>query len=412
MELNESDWVRTIENQVKLALFSTVDYVELSDAKLKERIDQLVDQIAQQNEQYMSLSQKFNIEKHVFSDVRGLGILDELMVDDSITEIMINGKDTIFIEKFGKLIKSHLYFETQEQLDDLIQKIVGLVGREVNLAQPIVDARLLDGSRINIVLHPVAIVGPVVTIRKFTKQMISIEKLVSLNAITEESAQFLMRCVKGKYNILISGGTGSGKTTFLNALSQSIPKEERIISIEDSAELQLFHLPNCVKLEARNANSANFGKITIRDLIKTALRMRPERIIVGEVRSEEALDMLQAMNTGHDGSLSTVHANSAIDALSRLETMVLMGNVNLPLLAIRQQIASSIDIIVHLSRFRDGTRKVKEIVELLPLNSGEYQINQLFQFQETIHSNDAVVGTLVKINPLKNEQKIHINNVK
>ena len=327
---------------------------------------------------------------------------------------MINGHKDIFIEKSGKLIKLERQFENQRRLEDIIQRIVGLAGREVNQANPIVDTRLPDGSRVNVVLPPIALCGPTITIRKFSKTPMTIEKLISYGSITQEIADKLELLVKAKYNIFISGGTGSGKTTFLNALSNYIPHDERVITIEDSAELQITGVDNLVSLETRNANSSGAGEITIRDLIKSSLRMRPERIVVGEVRGGEALDMLQAMNTGHDGSLSTGHANSTQDMLSRLETMVLQGAAGLPLEAIRQQIASAIDIIIHLSRLRDKSRKTMEICEIVGYKDGQIIVNPLYLFEENENSKmDKVSGALLRTkNEFKNDFKLRLSGCK
>ena len=346
----------------------------------------------------------------VFSSIRGLGILDEILADDTITEVMINGPENIFVEKNGQVFRINRKFESEKHLEDVIQKIVGKAGKEVNQANPIVDTRLPDGSRVNVVLPPVSLSGPIVTIRKFSKTPMTVEQLIRYGSITPDVAVVLQRLVRAKYNIFISGGTGSGKTTFLNALSNFIPGDERIITIEDSAELQIRNIQNLVSLETRNANTSGKGEITIRDLIKSALRMRPERIVVGEVRGSEALDMLQAMNTGHDGSLSTGHANSTKDMLSRLETMVLQGNAGLPLPAVRQQIASAIDIIIHLSRLRDKSRKTMEITEVLGCKDGEIQLNPLYEFRETAGSTlNKVEGTLVRTgNPLQNYSKLRL----
>ena len=349
----------------------------------------------------------------VFSSIRGLGILDEILADDSITEVMINGPDHIFVEHAGRLYRLNKKFDNERQLEDIIQKIVGKAGKEVNQANPIVDTRLPDGSRVNVVLPPVSLSGPIVTIRKFSKTPMTVEMLLKYGSLTREAAAFLEKLVRAKYNIFISGGTGSGKTTFLNALSNFIPRDERIITIEDSAELQIKNIENLVSLETRNANTSGRGEISIRDLIRSALRMRPERIVVGEVRGAEALDMLQAMNTGHDGSLSTGHANSTRDMLSRLETMVLQGNDGLPLPAIRQQIASALDIIIHLSRLRDKSRRTMEITEVLGYENGEIQLNPLFVFKETEGSTlEKVEGHLVRTgNPLRNDYKLRLQGV-
>ena len=321
---------------------------------------------------------------------------------------MVNGPNEIFIERNGKVTRLDQKFESEQRLEDTIQKIVGLAGREVNQANPIVDTRLPDGSRVNVVLRPISLKGPILTIRKFSKDPMTIDKLLRYKSITPEVAEFLEILVKAKYNILVSGGTGSGKTTFLNALSNFIPRDERVITIEDSAELQIENVDNLVSLETRNANASGSGQITIRDLIKSSLRMRPERIVVGECRGAEALDMLQAMNTGHDGSLSTAHANSTRDMLSRLETMVLQGSAGLPLDAIRQQIGSAIDIIIQLSRMRDKSRKTLEITEVVGYKNGEIVLNPLFVFEESEKSTlEKVDGTLVRTkNKLVNDYKL------
>lgn len=320
--------------------------------------------------------------RRLFYSFRGLDVLQPLIDDPSVTEIMINSHLELFVEREGKVSRTEDVFESRERLEDIIQSIVAKVNRTVNESSPIVDARLPDGSRVNVVLPPIALKGPTLTIRKFPENPLTIDDLVRIGAMSEEAASFLQTLVKAKYNIFIGGGTGSGKTTFLNALSQFIPNDERIITIEDSAELQIRTVPNLVSLETRNPNTEGKGEITIRDLIRTSLRMRPNRIIVGEVRGAEALDMLQAMNTGHDGSLSTGHANSSRDMLSRLETMVLSA-APLPLEVIRKQISSAIDVLVHLNRMRDSTRKVTEISEIMDVENGEIRLNPLFMFEET-----------------------------
>lgn len=368
----------------------------------------------QLGEVYVPIQERVNLTDELYSSIRGLGLLDMIIKDDDITEVMINGTDEIFIEKSGKIERLNQSFESQRKLEDIIQRIVGRAGREVNQSNPIVDTRLPDGSRVSVVLPPVALKGPTLTIRKFSKIPMTVEQLIKYKSITPQIAKVLETFVKAKYNIFISGGTGSGKTTFLNALSNYIPNTERVITIEDSAELQIVGIDNLVKLETRNSNSSGKGTITIRDLIKTSLRMRPERIIVGEVRGAEALDMLQAMNTGHDGSLSTGHANSTKDMLSRLETMVLMGAEGLPLEAIRQQIASAVDIIIHLSRLRDHSRKTMEITEVVGLKDGEIELNPLYVFEETKESSmEKVVGELKRTkNALKNTFKLKLMGYK
>ena len=367
-------------------------YSELSDEQLKERAEKMMELRIRQAEEsepdvaayYSSLSfrTRRSLSDNVFESIRGLGILGKIIADKSITEVMINGYDTIFVERAGKLEQIPEKFESQERLRNIITKFVQDMGRSVNESNPIVDTRLADGSRVNVVLDPIALNGPIVTIRRFPEEGMTIQKLIGYGSITPEAAVFLQKLVKAKYNIFISGGTGSGKTTFLNALSNYIPQTERVITIEDSAELQIRHIPNLVRLETRNANSSGTGGISMRDLIKSSLRMRPERIVVGEVRGEEALDMLQAMNTGHDGSISTGHANSAEDMISRLETMVLSGAGGLPLEAIRQQIASAVDIIIHLSRLRDSSRKTMSVSEVVGLKDGKVIMTPLFEFQE------------------------------
>lgn len=389
-----------------------VDLTRTSDKELKKIIEERVTAVTENN--YMSLRERIKLINEVYGSIRGLGILDLILNDDQVTEIMINGKDNVFIEKKGKLEKLDACFEDDKRLEDIIQRIVAASGREVNQSNPIVDTRLKDGSRVNVVLPPVALCGPTVTIRKFSKTPMTIERLIQYGSITEDIARKLELLVRSKYNIFISGGTGSGKTTFLNALSNYIPKDERVITIEDSAELQIVGIANLVRLETRNANTSGVGEINIRDLIKSSLRMRPERIVVGEVRGAEALDMLQAMNTGHDGSLSTGHANSTHDMLSRLETMVLQGAAGLPLDAIRQQIASALDIIIHLTRMRDHSRKVAEITEVVGYEKGSIKLNTLYRFEEDERSTiEKVSGSLNRTeNPLINDFKLRLAGIK
>lgn len=383
----------------------------MSNEELEENIEALVSE--RLGVQYCSIEQRVSIVQQIYSSIRGFGLLDTILTDDTITEVMINGPDHIFIEQKGHLFRLDKHFESERRLEDIIQRIVGLAGREVNQANPICDTRLSDGSRVNVVLPPIALCGPTLTIRKFSKTPMTIEKLIEYETLTQDIADKLELLVKAKYNIFISGGTGSGKTTFLNALSNYIPKDERVITIEDSAELQIAGIDNLVSLETRNANVAGAGEITIRDLIKSSLRMRPERIIVGEVRGGEALDMLQAMNTGHDGSLSTGHANSTEDMLSRLETMVLQGAAGLPLDAIRQQIASAVDIIIHLSRLRDKSRKTVEITEVLGLEDGRIKLNPLYVFEEDENSTlEKVSGSLKRTNNrLVNDYKLKLSGL-
>lgn len=381
---------------------------QMSDDELENKIEESIDK--KLGGRYCAISQKINIAQQIYSGIRGLGILDSILKDHTITEVMINGPDHIFVERDGVVQKIEETFEDEKKLEDIIQRIVGAAGREVNQSSPIVDTRLANGSRVNVVLPPISLVGPAVTIRKFSKTPMTVRQLIKYGSITEEIADILRILVEAKYNIFIAGGTGSGKTTFLNALSNYIPKDERIITIEDSAELQLAGIENLVSLETRNANSSGAGQITIQDLIKSSLRMRPERIIVGEVRGGEALDMLQAMNTGHDGSLSTGHANSTADMLSRLETMILQGASGMPLAAIRMQIASALDIIIHLSRLRDHTRRTMEITEVLGVQDGQIQLNTLYQFEEDADSTlEHVSGKLVRTeNPMQNVRKLEL----
>ena len=352
---------------------------DFSDEEVEDTIDQV---ILEQGMLAYPVEIRRRLKQELFDSLRRLDILQIFVEDSSVTEIMINGKDHIFVEQKGRLRELDVRFESTEKLQDVIQQIVAGCNRVVNEASPIVDARLPDGARVNIVMNPIALNGPIVTIRRFPEKPITMERLLQIESISREAAAFLEKLVRAKYNIFISGGTGSGKTTFLNVLSQYIPSEERVITIEDSAELQLQGLPNLVRLETRNSNVEGCSEITIRDLIKSSLRMRPDRIIVGEVRGAEAIDMLQCLNTGHDGSMSTGHANSARDMLARLENMVLMG-MELPLAAIRQQIASGVDIIVHLGRLRDKSRKVLEITELTGCEGNEIKRNPLFLFEET-----------------------------
>lgn len=385
---------------------------KMEDDELEAKVEEIVAQRI--GNQYCSIDQRVSIVEQVYSSIRGFGLLDTIIKDDSVTEVMINGPKNIFIEQNGRLFQLDKQFESQRRLEDVIQRIVGLAGREVNQANPICDTRLPDGSRVNVVLPPIALCGPTVTIRKFSKTPMTIEKLIEYGSITQEIADKLELLVKAKYNIFISGGTGSGKTTFLNALSNYIPHDERVITIEDSAELQIVNIDNLVSLETRNANASGAGQITIRDLIKSSLRMRPERIIVGECRGGEALDMLQAMNTGHDGSLSTGHANSTEDMLSRLETMVLQGAAGLPLEAIRQQIASAVDIIIHLSRLRDKSRKTMEITEVVGYEDGKIILNPLYVFEEDENSTlEKVTGSLNRTkNKMINDYKLRLSGIK
>lgn len=377
---------------------------EIIDEKVLELIDRSL--LEYPDIGYVSLEGRIRLRKELFNAVRRMDVLSDLLEDDSITEIMINGYDQIFVEKDGRIQSFSQSFESEDRLASIIQQIVAGCNRLVNEAVPIVDARLPDGSRVNVVLPPVALDGPTMTIRKFPKEKMTMERLIELGALDEETAGFLKLLVKARYNIFVSGGTGAGKTTFLNALSDYIPKTERIITIEDSAELQLRDVENLVRMETRNSNVEGENAITIRDLIKASLRMRPDRVIVGEVRDSAAIDMLTAMNTGHDGSLSTGHANSAYDMITRLESMVLMG-IELPMEAVRRQIASAVDIIIHLGRLRDGSRKVTEICEVTGIENGQVQLTSLYEFEEQAEKGRKTVqGYLKKKAALQNKEKL------
>jgi len=384
-----------LKKELRQKVQERMDFVkDYSDAEVEDTIDEVI--LEQENLVILPVELRRRLRKELFDSLRRLDILQMFVEDSSITEIMINGKDHIFVEQAGRLRELDVRFESVEKLQDVIQQIVAGCNRVVNEASPIVDARLPNGSRVNIVMNPIALNGPIVTIRRFPDKPITMERLLQINSISQEAANFLEKLVKARYNIFISGGTGSGKTTFLNVLSHYIPLEERVITIEDSAELQLQGLPNLVRLETRNSNVEGCHEITIRELIRSSLRMRPDRIVVGEVRGAEAIDMMQCLNTGHDGSMSTGHANSGRDMLSRLENMVLMG-MELPLAAIRQQIASGVDVIVHLGRLRDKSRRVLEITEVVGCENNEIRLNPLFLFEETGEdSGGNIVGRLQK----------------
>lgn len=394
-----------LKKRLKEQILGEIDFSrDMPDEEIRDMIDGLI--MKESKKEYISLDVRERLRRELFYAIRKLDILQELIDDSDITEIMINGTDEIFVEKKGRLSGYGMGFESKEKLEDVIQQIVAGCNRTVNEAFPIVDARLENGSRVNVVLSPVALNGPIVTIRRFPDEPVRMKDLLAFGSLTLEAAEFLKKLVQAKYNIFISGGTGSGKTTFLNALSDYIPREERIITIEDNAELQIRNIPNIVKMETRNANVEGCREITVRDLIKTSLRMRPDRIIVGEVRGGEAIDMMQCLNTGHDGSMSTGHANSSQDMLSRLETMILMG-MELPLAAIRQQIASGLDIIIHLGRLRDKSRKVLEISEVTGYVDGEIKTEVLFAFKESGEDGRGrITGKLEKEGELRNEEKL------
>lgn len=390
--------------EVRQGLIEKLEYLEeTNDESLQRMINESLKE--KTREQYISIKDRQTIARQIFDSMRKLGILEEFIENPDVTEIMINGPKCIFYEKAGRLYKSDKQFENEETLRNVIQKIVAQCNRVVNESSPIVDARLSDGSRVNCVLNPIALNGPILTIRRFPKRPYLMDDLIAKGSLNAETALFLQKLVIAGYNILVSGGTGSGKTTFLNALSAYIPKDERIITIEDSAELQIQGIENLVRMETKNANIEGVTPITIRDLIKSSLRMRPDRIVVGEVRGAEAMDMIcSAMNCGHDGSMSTVHANSAADSISRLETMILTA-APLPLYAIRRQIGSGVDIVIQLGRMRDKTRKVLEIVELNCIGD-DVDINPLFRFVEEDYSTEKVIGQLTKVGDLKNDSKL------
>ena len=387
---------------------SVIDKIDMTREPEDEELHGLIDMVIENNtkHKYISINTRCQLHKEIYDSIRGLGIIEELLEDENVTEIMVNGLHNIFVEKHGKIEKVKGSFVTENRLNDVIQQIVGKANKRVNESSPIVDTRLADGSRVNVVLPPIAIDGAAITIRKFPKDKITINELIDWGTVTKEAAEFLRKLVIAGYNIFVSGGTGSGKTTFLNVLSDFISQDERVITIEDSAELHLYSVENIIRMETRPANHEGSNEVTIRDLIKTALRMRPDRIIVGEVRGAEALDMLQAMNTGHDGSMSTGHANSPKDMLVRLETMVLIG-IDIPLAAVRSQIASALDIVVHLGRLRDKSRKVLEIAEIRNYTNGEIVLNPLFLFKENEEINGRVKGRLIRTkNSLCNTEKL------
>lgn len=377
---------------------------ETGEEDLQEIIRRVLEE--EEKKEYLPLSEKIRLSRELFNAFRRLDILQDLIEDDEITEIMVNGTEKIFYEKGGQIFQSNRHFFSEERLCDVIQQIVGEANRYVNETSPIVDARLQDGSRVNVVLKPVAVNGPIMTIRKFPAEAVTMKQLIRMGSLTQEAARLITRLVSAKYNIFVSGGTGAGKTTFLNAMSDYIPKEERIITIEDNAELQIQGVKNLVRLEARGENLEGEGAVTIRDLIKSALRMRPDRIIVGEVRGEETVDMISsAMLNGHSGSMSTGHANSPSDMIHRLETMMMMG-IDLPLEAIQRQIASALDIIIHLGRLRDKSRKVLQIEEVLGYSEGRIRTKTLYEFREEGRNNEKVKGCLVKVSELTDREKL------
>ena len=393
---------------IKAEVFDSVCYRLLKNAGADD--DQVMKTIrdcivAHKDSKDLTPKMRTKMSRELFNRIRRMDVLQDLLEDDTITEIMVNGLDEIFVERQGRLIGSGVSFESRDRLVDIIGRIASDVNRTVNLSSPILDARLADGSRVNAVLDPVAINGPSLTIRRFPRQPIDATQLVLTNSVTEPVLRFLQRLVISGYNILISGSTGCGKTTFLNVLSSFIPKDERVVTIEDAAELRIMGIRNLVRLETRSATASGCNEITIRDLIKTALRMRPDRIVVGEVRGEEAIDMLQAFNVGQDGSLSTIHANSAKDAISRLETMIMLSTV-IPIEALRRQIASGVDIVIHLGRLRDKSRHVLEIDEITGMSGSDINTRPLYVFEEMGIRNGMIEGDLVKVNELENTEKL------
>ena len=401
---NTASPIELMRNRIRESVIAVLPPGEqLEDDALFEVIDEQIERMTL--ERYIRLDEKRLIRHEVFNSLRRMDVLQDILDDEDVTEIMVNGPDHIFIEKDGRMKETGLRFEGQARLEDITQQIASSGNRIVNESHPILDARLADGSRVNIVVPPVAIEGPVITIRKFPKEAMTMQKLIEIGAVTDEVSGFLKKLVEARYNIFISGGTGAGKTTFLNILSNFIPQTERVITIEDSAELQIQNVDNLVRLEARNANVEGKNEVTIRDLVKSALRMRPDRIIVGEIRDAAAIDLLTAMNTGHDGSLSTGHANSPADMLNRMETLVLMG-LDIPLAAIRQQIASGIDILVHLGRLRDKSRKVLQVDEVGEVIDGKIELYPLYEYEEEGEEDGRVKGSLKKTkNKLKSVDK-------
>lgn len=405
---------RLVKRDVEALRQNVIDSIDMTREPEEEELHELIDRVIKKNtdHKYISINDRWHLHKEIYDSIRGLGIIEELLEDDNVTEIMVNGLHNVFVERNGQIEKIKGGFISETRLNDVIQQIVGKTNKRVNESSPIVDTRLSDGSRVNVVLPPIALDGAVITIRKFPKENITINDLIRWESVTKEVANFLKNLVVAGYNIFVSGGTGSGKTTFLNVLSNFIPRDERVITIEDSAELQLCTVENIIRMETRQSNSEGSREISIRELIKTSLRMRPDRIIVGEVRGPETLDMLQAMNTGHDGSMSTGHANSPKDMLARLETMVLTG-IDMPLAAIRAQIASALDIIVHLGRLRDKSRKVIEIDEVKEFKNGEIIISPLFLFKESGEKDGVIQGQLEKTeNLLSNTEKLNRKGIK
>ena len=400
-----------IREEIRSSIMSGIDFSrEVPDSEVLDLIDRHLTLGGAGGLPLLTLEEKKRLRQDLFHSIRRMDVLQDLLEDPEVTEIMVNGPDNIFIEKAGKLSRYPGSFSSAQKLDDVIQRIVGASNRVVNTSSPIVDCRLENGDRVNVVLSPIAVNGPILTIRRFPQNPITMEDLLRFGSIPEEIAQFLGKCVRAGLNIFISGGTGSGKTTFLNVLSDCIDPGERVITIEDNAELQIRHVPNLVQMEARNANVEGCRPISIRDLIKASLRMRPDRIVVGEVRGPEAIDMVQALNTGHDGSMSTGHANSAYDMLSRLETMILMG-MDLPVSAIRGQLSSGIDLIVHMGRMRDRSRKLLEVAEVLGVEEGQIKLSTLYRFRETGEENGKIIGVWDKEEEIRQRFKFDLAGI-
>lgn len=408
----KSDIHAKIIDEMPEALQRAINQSTGDQKEVRRMVENICAEEVRNNPFAVPLGDRERLVDELISEIMGLGPIEPFLQDSSVSEVMVNGPDSIYIERSGHLIKTETRFRNAEHLMHIIDRIVSAVGRRVDESSPMVDARLLDGSRVNVIIPPLSLIGPCLTIRKFSRDVLTVDKMIEFGSFDERMAQFLEACVRGRLNIVVSGGTGSGKTTLLNVLSSYVPESERIVTLEDSAELQL-HQDNLVTLETRPANIEGEGEISMRDLVRNALRMRPDRIIVGEVRTGEALDMLQAMNTGHDGSMTTAHANSARDLLSRLETMVLMSGMELPLRAIRSQIASAVDIVVQIARMRDGSRKIINISEVTGMEGDIITMQDLFRFeQQGIDSDGRLRGEFVSegLRPMCSE-KLELNGI-
>lgn len=408
----KSDIHAKIIDEMPEALQRAINQSTGDQKEVRRMVENICAEEVRNNPFAVPLGDRERLVDELISEIMGLGPIEPFLQDSSVSEVMVNGPDSIYIERSGHLIKTETRFRNAEHLMHIIDRIVSAVGRRVDESSPMVDARLLDGSRVNVIIPPLSLIGPCLTIRKFSRDVLTVDKMIEFGSFDERMAQFLEACVRGRLNVVVSGGTGSGKTTLLNVLSSYVPESERIVTLEDSAELQL-HQDNLVTLETRPANIEGEGEISMRDLVRNALRMRPDRIIVGEVRTGEALDMLQAMNTGHDGSMTTAHANSARDLLSRLETMVLMSGMELPLRAIRSQIASAVDIVVQIARMRDGSRKIINISEITGMEGDIITMQDLFRFeQQGIDGDGRLRGEFVTtgLRPMCSE-KLELNGI-